>query len=527
MSTNISRRDFIKGAAVSAVGVAAIGVAGCGDRENTEDTKKNAAEEFVKPDLAKAKYNVDIVIVGSGAAGMSAAVEAGQKGMKALLLETNSFLGGNTNFAEGIFGYNTKYQQAQGLNYDLNEMIQGEMEFSNYKADYLIIKEFVLGSNANIEWLESMGLKFPGIVAGGAFKTQHLYPDKGKSLINVLKPQAEKSGVTILTSTRGRALYQENGKIVGIAAQNDKETFAIRTKAVVLACSGFIQNPDMVAQLTKYNMDRMLVTANPGHVGDSLIMAYEVGGDQSSQPLFHLIWAGVEGVEIGSQLGVAACNEPILWVDNFGRRFVDESVLIGQVSRVDNALLNRKDTYSILDQDQIVRMTQEPCTIGFGSYTFAGTKLDKLEEQLNAALSRKNKSIFKADTIEELARKIGVDPTNLRATIDLNNKMYSEGKDTEFAKPAQYLRPIKTAPFYAFELKANVFATMGGIRVNTKSEVLTKDFEPIPGLYCAGMDCGGLNGDTYSYLLSASAQGYAVYSGRNSVQNALKYMGKA
>jgi fumarate reductase flavoprotein subunit len=533
MSYILTRRKFLQDAAIGVAGIAAVEITGCAPKVTSSEAETSPSEAqnttqapraIDLPDIANATYDVDIVIVGSGAAGMSAAVEAGSQGLKAIVLEVNPALGGNANFAEGIFGFHSKYQQAQGLEYNANEMVKDEIEYAHYRADYRLIKEFILGADENIQWLEDLGVTYYDQLGGVKYVTQHLYKDKGKWINDVMKPQAEKLGATILTSTRGKNLYMKDGKVIGVLAEGAEGEFPIRTKAVVLACGGFIQNDQMVQEQTQYDPKRMIVTATPNHVGDGIKMAYDAGGDASGAKLFHMIWAGIDGISFSEEVSVAACNEPYFWVNADGVRFVSEGLVAGKVTETCNAILNQKKVFSILSQGEINRLMQEPCTVGWGSYVFQGTVMKDIQTQLDKVLTKGLSNVHKGETIAELASKIGADPATLENTVTQYNALCDAGEDTDFGKEKPFLRKVETGPFYAFELKCNVFCSMGGIRVNTHNQVLDTEFNPIPGLYAAGVDCSGLYGDTYCIDLAGSAQGYAVYSGRNSAKHARTYI---
>lgn len=171
------------------------------------------------------------------------------------------------------------------------------------------------------------------------------------------------------------------------------------------------------------------------------------------------------------------------------------SFQITNPSCIDNIILNQKKAYSILTDAEAKEKSPE----GF----------------------------FYGETIDELAEAIEVDPATLSTTIANYNSMVATGVDSDFGKTAPWLQEVPASgPFYAFELKCSAFCTMGGIRVNEKNEVLDGDFNGIPGLYCAGVDCSGLQGTTYCMNIGGGAQGYAVYSGRNSVRSAKGYLGK-
>ena len=498
------------------------------------DSGVETSREIVDP-----RYDVDVCIVGCGSAGMAAAIEAAQAGLSTLLVEAGAVLGGTSQFAEGILGVSTPIQQSLGISNDVAKLVEGELTFSNYVADPLLIKPFVEAADEDIAWLRGMGVQFYEDVIGG--NLQHLYMGQGRGMFDTLEPVAREAGAQILTSTRGKRLFLEGGSVggavCGLVAEDEGGEFDIRAKAVILACGGFIQNDAMMSQLMRYDFDRIKVTAAANHLGDDLNMAYSAGGDRSGVSTLHFIWAGLADFDLHSELSCAACNEPYFMVNSEGRRFCDESILlIGTEDKgpsvICNPIMNQRKAFSILSQAEVDRLAVEGSTAGWGSYIFAGTPLEKLQSQLDEAVAEADApgggkaGFWHADTIEALAVEMGVDPQALCAEVDSYNAMCDAGVDTEMGKPAEYLRKVEGGPFYAFELMCNAFATMGGVRVNEKGEVLDANRAPIPGLYNAGISCSGLQGTTYCINLGGGAQAYAVYSGRNCVRSAMAYMGK-
>ena len=305
----------------------------------------------------------------------------------------------------------------------------------------------------------------------------------------------------------------------------DGSDVIIKTGAVVLACGGYIQNDRMVDAMQRFSHSRVQITAAPGHDGAHINMAYSAGADRSGITLMHFIWAALESFDLHSELSTAACNEGYFWIDNHGQRFCDES-LVTNPSCIDNIILNQKTAYAILTDAEAQRMATEGCTIGWGSYIFGGSPMADLPNQLAAAKEAAPAGFFYGDTVEDLAGALGIDAGTLHETIERYNADVAAGVDSEFGKMPPFLHEVPVdGPFYAFELKCSAFCTMGGIRVSRSNEVLDEDFDPIPGLYCAGVDCSGLQGTTYCMGIGGGAQGYAVYSGRNSVRCAKEYLG--
>lgn len=461
MSTVITRSQFLKGALAGVAGVGAMGLAGCAANAQPTSVPETGAEAgsalFSNGTIEGAPDNPatqgDIIVVGAGAAGMAAAVTAAEEGMNVILVEANAAAGGTTQFAEGIAGVATDIQKAAGNNINVQDLVDGELVFSNYCADARLIRDFLEGADENINWLMDMGVEFyPDVIN----VTQHLYVGQGGAMIEKLVARADELGVTPFYGTTAKQLYIEDGKVAGLLCEGEggKEV-QLAAPTVVLACGGYIQNDDMVDGL---------------------------------------------------------------------QRFSHES-LVTNPSCIDNIILNQKRAVSILTDAEAERLATEGCTVGWGSYIFAGSPMADLRNQLDQAVAGQPAGFYYGATIEELAEAADLNADNLRQTIANYNKMVASGADTEFGKKPPFLHEVpESGPFYAFDLKCSAFCTMDGIRVNQQNEILNEDFEAIPGLYCAGVDCSGLQGTTYCMGIGGGAQGYAVYSGRNSARNAKAYL---
>ena len=156
-----------------------------------------------------------------------------------------------------------------------------------------------------------------------------------------------------------------------------------------------------------------------------------------------------------------------------------------------------------------------------------GTRPINLDRELSAALERGSAEVFGADSIEELAAKIGIDPSALKATVDEYNLFCEKGHDDLFAKDPQYLRPLKGPRFYAAKARTIFLGTLGGIKINHRTEVVDKRGKVIPGLYAVGFDAAGMWGDSYSIKDSSGASaGFAVNSGRIAGKGALRFIGR-
>lgn len=226
-----------------------------------------------------------------------------------------------------------------------------------------------------------------------------------------------------------------------------------------------------------------------------------------------------------SQMNAAAGQNPLLWVNENGERFVDESVVYN-FSYAGNALYTQNQVFSILDTSVIEKMAKEGNFMGLGIYVRRGELMDKLQAEIDAAVAANKPYVFKADSIAELAEKMQVPVEKLQKTVTQYNEFAQNGEDKEFGKDSAYLQPVTQGPFYAFKLNVGAFCTMGGLKVTPDNEVEAEDGQVIKGLYAAGNDASGLTGDTYGPNMPGTCVGYAFYSGRNAATQAQKYLNK-
>jgi fumarate reductase flavoprotein subunit len=217
-------------------------------------------------------------------------------------------------------------------------------------------------------------------------------------------------------------------------------------------------------------------------------------------------------------------GQPTLWVNQYGVRYCDESI-VENIAYTGNAMAKQKGGYDfrIFDEETKIQLAENG-GLGVGMYLPPRTPLTNLDAKIKAAVEKKNPCIFVADTIDELADKMGIDRPVFKKTVEEYNRFCEKGHDDQFAKDPEYLRPVKTPRFYAFKCYTNFLGTLGGIKINEKTEVLDRNEKVIPGLYAVGNDAGGLYGDSYDVIASGASSGFALNSGRISGENALKYI---
>ncbi|GEO74258.1 fumarate reductase [Levilactobacillus namurensis DSM 19117] len=476
----------------------------------------------------------DLVVVGTGAAGTSAALAAAENGATVLLLEKGRHTGGSSNYTEGLFAVDSYLQKEQGIHVSGTEVLKEEVGYSKFRADSRIWRQYIDHSADTVEWLKDQGVEYEGVQAMGAGEaTWHIYKGMGNAVLHdALLPQTEKRGVEVLTQTQAVALKQDaNHAITGVTIENvaTQETATIATRAVVLATGGYLNNAKLMKKLTHYDTDRLVPVSSGKGTGDGLTMAWDAGAKSYGTGMAMLFGGYLKDPDepsfkmMPSQMNTAAGQQPLLWVNGDGERFVDESVVYN-FSYAGNALYTQDQVFSILDQATVDRMAKDGNFMGLGVYVKRGEKMDKLQAEMDQALAAKKPFIFKADSLEDLAAQMNLPVDQLTQTIDQYNQDCANGTDSLFGKDADYLVPVAQGPFYGFKLNVGAFCTMGGLQVTPDNQVLDTAGQVMPGLYAAGNDAAGLAGDTYGPNMPGTCVGYAFYSGRNSGTHAAKYV---
>jgi fumarate reductase flavoprotein subunit len=527
--------DSVAGASYSSKGImAAITQALEKAGANIQELKsKPAKDSAVKETITK---QADVIVVGGGGAGLAAATSAAEKGASVILIEKGSALGGNTIRAGGAFNaVDPKRQSAvkmtkpllEDLKFFLNEKESDYGDFGPTLAtlktqinDYLnsgktdvlfdsvelhMIQAYIGGKRTDlkgntitgkldlvrtlctnapksIEWLESYGLKFKDSISTvlGALwpRTHGTTQPVGTGFINTLKAASDKMGVQFMLETKGTELIMENGKVTGIKAVKSDGTPVIlkANKGVVMATGGFGANPAMVAKYNTYwekIPNDMKTTNTPNATGDGIVMGEAVGADLVGMGFVQLMPSShpVTGALSG---GVWGSAESQVFVNKDGKRFVNEYAERDVLSK---AALAQKDSLFYIICDKNTAGILPTGKNGWG---------DNIEDLI------KTKSIYKADTLEDLAKQIGVPADNLVNEIKEYNSYIDNGNDPDFGKK-NFGPKIEVGPFYATPRSPSIHHTMGGLAIDSSTHVLDKNGKAIPGFYAAGEVTGGIH----------------------------------
>ncbi len=504
-----------------------------------------AATEAVKAD--DATYNTDIVIVGAGGAGMTAALTAAEKGANVIILESQAAVGGNSVRATG--GMNAADTPAQDENefgesagvektlktarttYADNVTItklaeEVEKQWADYQANPVgyfdsdelmeldtmiggkginnpeLVEELADESADGVEWLKKYGIDLTSVGSFGGASVKRIHRPvnaEGKTIavgsymIPLLEKACEENDkISIqLETTATTILTDENGKAVGVKAVGATgNEVTVNAKAVILATGGFGANLDMVAEL---------VPALKG------FMTTNAAGAQG------------QGIEMAQALGAATVDMNQIQIHPTVQ--FDTAALITEGLRGDGAVLINAEGKRFIDEVGTRDVVSAAEIAQPGSYSYLVVDQAMLDKSSVIAGYVKRGFVFQGNTYEELAEALGVDAATFAETMNTWNTYVEAKNDPDFGRTS-FAQPLNTAPYYAIKVTAGVHHTMGGLVINTDTEVLKDDGTVIAGLYAAGEVTGGVHG---ANRLGGNAVADFVVFGRIAGEEAAEY----
>jgi len=480
--------------------------------------------------LKSQTVETDVVVIGSGGAGLAAALTAAEAGVKVTVCEKQRSLGGSSNFFEGTFAVESDLQRKKYITYSRDEAFKNFMEYSHWRADPRVVRVFVDESAATIAWLQQQGVEFIDVTVlmPDTPRTYHIVKGAGEALVKTLASSAKGKGVELRLGTAVTKILKETGRITGVIVEQDGEQTVINCRAVVIASGGYANNETWIKKYTGFDLDvNMIPIGNVDKMGDGIRMAWEVGAAEEGMGVLEMYRIGPMGPEfpMKSHLQVVGV-QPDLWVNYLGERFCDESVSFYDTSAGNvSAFYKEGYTFTLLDESIKQLIMDRGVDRNMAQENPPGTRPVNFDKELNAALQIGSTEVCAADSVEELAEKMGVDPAILAATVAGYNSFCEKGHDDLFAKDPRYLRPLKTPRFYAIKCRTVLLGTLGGIKINHRMEVVDRKGKIIPGLYAGGMDAGGMWGDSYPIREgNGSSSAFAINSGRIAGKNLLQYL---
>ena len=522
-----------------------------------EAAKAALTEAGLNPDdyMAKAdktangetvSYDADVVVIGAGGAGMTAAMTAADAGQKVVILESQAMVGGNSaratggmNAAKTVYQDENEFDQAAGVEKTLataaekyadNETITAlaktvSEQWAAYQAnptgyfdsvelmeldtmvggkginDPELVKTLCEGTADAIDWLDENGITLHNVSSFGGASVKRIHRpvnEEGKVvsvgayMIPLLQENCEKRGIDIvLNTTVDTILTDANGAAVGVSGTDkDGNTVVVNAKSVILATGGFGANLDMVTQY-KPELAGFMTTNAAGAQGQGIEMATAIGAgtvDMDQIQIHPTVEANTAALITEGLRGDGA-----ILVNANGARFIDE---VGTRDVVSAAEIAQPGSYSwlIVDQAMVDASSVIQGYIKKG-YTKTGA------------------------TYEELAKELDVDPATFANTMETWNSYVEAKNDPDFGRTS-FANPLNNGPYYAIKVTAGVHHTMGGVTINSATEVLKEDGTVIPGLFAAGEVTGGVHG---ANRLGGTAVADFVVFGRIAGESAANY----
>ena len=454
---------------------------------------------------AQAHENIDtdIAVIGAGGAGLSAAVEAANLGAHVVVLEKMPMLGGNTKFATGgLNAAETSVQAMHGIKDSIKTHFEDTMKGGHNLNDPELVKTLVENAGNSVEWLLALGGDFRdvGMMGGATNKRAHrptggaaVGPEVMKTLVRAAKER--KDNITILANTTVTGIITDkSGAVTGLKVRDNKskEEYVVNAPAVVDAAGGFGANQAMVV---KYRPDYkgMITTNQPGAQGEGISLVEKLGAKTVDMAQIQIHPTVVPGA--GSLITEAVRGNGAILINTEGKRFYNEISTRDAVS----AAILKQPTQS--------------------AFLFFDSEMQKSLKATNKYI--KAPYCVSGETIAELATKLEIKPEVLEATIKTYDAGRKAGKD-EFGRADMPL-DLTTGPFYAIRIAPAVHHTMGGVKINSKAEVIGAK-GVIKGLYAAGEVTGGVHGGN---RLGGNAQADIVTFGRIAGQEAAAYSAAA
>ena len=510
--------DGVSGATITSTAIkeaaaAALTAAGLNPDDYKTAVEKDAAAE-------DSTVDADVVVVGAGGAGMTAAITAAAEGKSVVVLESQSMVGGNSvratggmNAAKTVYQDENEFGESAGVEKTLktaaekyadNETITAlaktvSEQWAAYQAnptgyfdsvelmeldtmiggkginDPELVETLCANSADAIDWLDEHGITLHNVSSFGGASVKRIHRpvnaegktvSVGSYMIPLLQENCEKAGVKMmLDTTATEILTDANGAAVGVKATGASgETVTVNAKAVVLATGGFGANLDMVVKY-KPELKGFMTTNAPGIQGQGIEMAQAIGAatvDMDQIQIHPTVEANTAALITEGLRGDGA-----ILINEEGQRFIDE---VGTRDVVSAAEIAQTGSYSWLVVDQAMADASSVIQ-GYikKGYTVTGA------------------------TYEELGKAMGVDAAAFAETMEKWNGYVEAKNDPDFGRTS-FANPLNTAPYYAVKVTAGVHHTMGGLKINANTEVLNEKGEVIPGLFAAGEVTGGVHG---------------------------------
>ena len=543
LDISLDRRSFLAAAAATAAVAGGAALTGCsagsepsGNTAPTHSDNTGAHSWEVAPDpidesLIANTVEADIVIVGGGMSGLAAAATAAMEGVDAVLISKEQQpIGRGGDFA----AIGSQQQISAGVEINADEITNDILDKSHFKSRNDVVRIWVDDSGEAFDWLTELlsgyGIDMFLDATGPRedwmytpYSTCHTFIPESLDLggnqpavmaVMAFDDVCEKAGLPRHYGVKGEQLIKDDsGRVTAVIATNPDGEYVkyVGRKGIVLATGGYEYNDEMKDFFFDYESKKMtMMYETASSTGDGHLMGCWAGGAMEPAPhaTMKFDWSAT------TVNNLALPRQPWLWVNAEGNRFTNEDLLWEGTT---NAMTHQPDgiCYSIWDNDWEAKAQQidmPGCKRMFGGSSFWQPGM--LEENIEAG------NIFVADTIEELAEKIGVPAGSLKASVDRYTELAKKGHDDDFNKSPLRMTAIEEPPFYAAPLGAYVFVTLGGLLIDGQMRVMDEDDTIVEGLYAIG-NCSGNFFRNGEYLVNVTglSLGRAVTMGRSVIKS--------
>lgn len=438
-------------------------------RALSTSSKEYVIEEGGNP---AAPQNYDVVVIGSGGAGLAAAIQAHDEGARVVIIEKMPTIGGNTIKASvGMNAAETRFQAMKGIKDSKELFYQETLKGGQHKNNPVLLREFVELAPEAIDWLADHGIELNDITITGGMSIDRTHRPADRSavggyLISGLVKNINKRNIEVLLDTSVAEILTENGAVTGVKVVDEYyDSRILYAKSVIVATGGFSANREMVVKY-RPELDGFVTTNHKGATGSGIAMLQKLGADTVDmgeiqihptveQTTSYLISESIRG-------GGA------ILVSQAGRRFFNEMETRDKVSA------------------QIIALPEKSAWVLFDEQVRANNKA--ADEYIAKGF------VISAPTVGELAVKLNMEHTTLEETLARYNQFVVDQKDEDFGRTTALRHPLNQGPFYAIRIAPGVHHTMGGVTINTDTAVLDSNKQVIRGAWAAGEVVGGIHG---------------------------------
>ncbi len=450
-------------------------------------------------ELEAVTMEADVVVVGAGAAGLSAGLKAVQDGKNVIILEKMGVIGGASAMAgSGTMATGSTWQKEDGYEDSPEQLVEDMMENGHNKNDRATVELFANTIGEAFDWLvDENGAAVPYQRSGEPTRS-YSGVGRGAGVCQSLCDKFLAEGGTLLLNTPATALIINDGAVTGVMAEGEGKAYTINAKAVVLASGGYGANDELVPDEYK----AFVYAGHAGAEGDAIAMVEPLDADLINMDLIN---TQPNSMILPSGLG-QYCNPGVsrayaaggFMVNQDGERFFNEQANAWDLMQ---AMKANDAQYLIMDQAAFD---------GFNA-GMTGSKIYTMEDvETWLADDYEGQPVMKtAATLEEMADKLGIPADALSASAQAFNEAAASGSADEFGRTPAAAQS-EEGPYYALEMHIRYYASLGGLHINDGMQVLNTQQEAIPGLYAAGEVVGGLEGDVY---MGGTLFGWAIASG--------------